>query len=169
MGVHRHSELPRHPGFPLSDDQVAVAHVLVLAISEYSESAYCAGWMHGIEHEIWDRLYPAPKEPYEIAVERLHRAAGREHTDWGDVRRELLRGLQLIAEQHRVWVYWDDKNADTAIHLDDWLPMHERWRAENKANRPKVQDVWESLHYHHKNKGPRPDMPPMPDLSDLGF
>lgn len=48
----------------------ATAIVLALALSEFSEHTYCAGWLDGLEFQIWDEIHrPGPAAP-DVGVDR---------------------------------------------------------------------------------------------------
>ena len=120
MGLHRHNELPRHKGLSLSEDQMAAARLLSVGFSEFSEAVYCAGWRKYIEHEIWEWLHPSlDKTPWNREVI----LAEESWPHWF----ELARGIGLMGESAKVWLYWHEDNSDTAIHLSDWKDMHSKW------------------------------------------
>ena len=134
MSRNRHRRPPRRKGRKLSTEQMAIAELLILGISEYSESVYCAGWRADIEHELWDRMYPPTEDSYDRAFKRMVQLArkSKKPLEQYEMRGELCLGLRLIVEQSRVWAYWDEKKYETAIHICDWQPMHLAWQAKQK-------------------------------------
>ena len=161
MNIHR------HPGRDLNEEQVAVAAVLCQAISNYSEDSFCAGWLVGIEHELWERLYPRLPDAYEQTVDQLYAAAGKERTDWGRCPAEFAAGLRLLAEGFKVWVYFGEQG-ETAIRMDEWKPLHEKWLQDQIAERPLLEKIWEQIHnpFPRLKKGEAPPViPPMPKIS----
>lgn len=156
--------IQRHNGRPLSDEQVAIAAVLAEAISNYSEDTFCAGWLSGIEHELWERILTREPDAYEHAVEKLYAAAGKERHDWGKPKSEFLAGLKILAERFQVWVYWQD--GETGIHLEDWKPLHERWHENHLKQRRSLEEVWQHIHqpFPWRKSEELIEIPPMPKL-----
>jgi hypothetical protein len=122
MGLHGHNELPRHNGLPLSDAQIAGARLLSVGFSEFSDAVHCAGWMRDVEHEIWEWLHPT------LETTNWNKEFLMTEEAW-PYWFELARGIGLLGEMTNVWLYWDEDNADTAIHLTDWKEMHAAWCA----------------------------------------
>lgn len=70
-------------------------------MSELSEAAYCAGWMNGLEFELWQALIGGP------------RTYGRlEITD------EQLARLRDLSEAAKGWIVFDDVGGETLVPLD---------------------------------------------------
>ena len=153
-----------HRGRRLMNEQIAIAAVLAQAISNYSEDSFCAGWYSGIEHELWERIVARKPDSYERAVKKLYAAAKKQRRDWGKPSAEFLAGLKLLAERFQVWIFY--KKGETAIHLKDWLPLHERWHENQKQQRSSLEEVWKRIHepfpFLKSNKPVR--IPPMPKL-----
>jgi hypothetical protein len=153
-----------HRGWGLSKEQIAVAAVLAQAISNYSEDSFCAGWMHDIEHELWERIVARKPDAYERSVKKLYAAAKKERRDWGKPSAEFLAGLKLLGKHFQVWIYY--KKGETAIHLKDWVLLHEQWHENRKQQRSSLEEVWKRIHEPFpflKSKKPV-RMPPMPKL-----
>jgi hypothetical protein len=127
MGYHRHSELPRHNGRPLTEVQMAAARLLSVGFSEFSEAVHGAGWREFIEHEIWEWLHPS-LEPTPWNKKGILAEEASPH--W----MELARGIGFLGEVSQVWVYLDKNHDDTAIHLSDWNEMHSKWCDEMRRN-----------------------------------
>jgi hypothetical protein len=154
-----------HRGRRLTNEQVAIAAVLAQAISNYSEDSFCAGWYSGIEHELWERIVPRRPDHYERAVEKLYSVARGKRSDWGKPSAEFLAGLKTLAKGFQVWIYY--KKGETAIHLQDWLPIHEAWRSSRIKERPGLEEVWSRIHepFAFLKADKRVRIPPMPKLS----
>ena len=103
-------------------------------------------------------------DAYERAVKKLYAAAKKDRRDWGKPTDEFLVGLKLLAQRFQVWIYY--KKGETAIHLKDWLPLHEQWRENRKQERSGLEEVWKRIHqpfpFLKSNKPVR--IPPMPKL-----
>jgi hypothetical protein len=151
-----------HRGRRLSKEQIAIASVLAQAISNYSEDSFCAGWMHSIEHELWERIVAHKPDAYERAVKKLYAVVKKERRDWGKPSEEFLAGLKLLAQRFQVWIFY--QKGETAIHLKDWLPLHEKWREHRKQQRPSLEEVWKRIHQPFPFLKPKKPVriPPMP-------
>ncbi len=161
----RRQKFKCHRGHRLTNEQIAIAAVLAQAISNYSEDSFCAGWYSGIEHELWERIAPRKPDQYERAVKKLYAAARKKRTDWGKPSAEFLAGLKTMAKSFQVWVYY--KKGETAIHLKDWLPLHENWHQHEIKRRPNLEEVWKRIHEPlPRLKSDKPvRIPPMPKLN----
>lgn len=157
-------KIKRYRGRSLTKEQAAVAAVLAEAISNYSEDLYCASWLSGIEHELWESMFVRKPDAYERAVRKLYAAAKKPRPSFGKTSAEFLSGLKLLAERFQVWiVYQEDK---TAINLQDWLSLHELWHESKKQQRPSLEEVWQQIHQpfpFSKSNAPAV-IPPMPKL-----
>ena len=92
----------------LADPRVRLA----VLISEISEYWYCAGWMMGIEHQVW-RVAHGQARP------------GGEAIQLDDAqRRELL----ALSREIGGWVRWVDggpgESGAQFIALESWLQLH---------------------------------------------
>ncbi len=156
--------IKHHRGRSLTNEQIAIAAVLAEAISNYSEDHFCAGWMSDIEHELWERIVARKPDAYDRAVKKLYAAAGKKRCDWGKPSPEFLAGLKTLSRRFGVWVYYS--RGDTAIHLEDWLPIHEQWYRNQKQQRPSLEKVWQRIHEPFPfRKSARPiRIPPMPKI-----
>lgn len=80
------------------------ARALADFMSELSEEAYCAGWMDGLEFELWRALIGGP------------RTYGRlEITD------EQLARLRELSEAAKGWIVFDDAEEETLVTADSPL------------------------------------------------
>ncbi|MGW7253591.1 hypothetical protein [Streptomyces sp. NPDC054834] len=94
--------------------------VLAEAMSEVSESAYCAGWMDGCEYDVWRLLH--------------------EGGDWGMADAEqlapLLTEVRTARDRAGCWIAWGDDDPDQwAVPLAEWLPRYETWAAASLPRR----------------------------------
>ncbi|MBI5071035.1 MAG: hypothetical protein HZB56_22690 [Deltaproteobacteria bacterium] len=86
------------------------ARTLADFMSELSEEAYSAGWMDGLEFDLWKALIGGP------------RTYGRlEITD------EQLARLSELSEAAKGWIVFDDVEEETLVPLDEWKQRFERW------------------------------------------
>ena len=158
-------KIKRHRGRSLTNEQIAVAAVLAEAISNYSEDHFCAGWLCDIEHELWERIVPRKPDAYDSAIKKLYAAAGEKRLDWGKPGAEFLAGLKCLTRRFQVWVYHN--KGDTAIHLKDWLPLHERWYQRRVNERSSLEEVWKRIHEPfpwRTKKATHIKIPPMPKI-----
>ncbi|HTH49686.1 MAG TPA: hypothetical protein VMB21_19390 [Candidatus Limnocylindria bacterium] len=148
----------------MTEEQTAIATVLAAAISSYSEDVYCAGWLDDIEHQLWETIAARKPDAYECAVQKLHAAAKKPRPSFGKPSAEFLSGLKLLAERFQVWVVYQE--VETAIHLQDWLSLHEEWHESKKQQRPSLEEVWQQIHQPFPfSKSNEPAViPPMPKL-----
>ena len=157
-------KIKTYRGRQLSKEQIAIASVLAQAISSYSEDSFCAGWYSGIDYELWERIVARKPDAYERAVKKLYAVAKKKPSDWGKPTDKFLDGLKLVAQRFQVWVI--HKKGATAIHLKDWLPLHEQWHENQKQQRWSLEDVWKRIHdpMPRLNFDLPVQIPPMPKL-----
>ena len=86
----------------LSPEQRALAD----AMSEISESAYCAGWMDGLEYALWHLL-----------------TTGQTRYGRSRVTREELMRLRNLSERCGGWIVWDEQKEETFVQMEDWQRM----------------------------------------------
>jgi len=79
-------------------------------MSELSEQAYCAGWMGGLEFDLWNALVGGPREYGRVRI-----------TD------EQVERLRRLSEAARGWIVFDDVDEETLVPLDEWKRRFERW------------------------------------------
>ncbi|HLO96307.1 MAG TPA: hypothetical protein VK195_18515 [Burkholderiaceae bacterium] len=72
-------------------------------ISQISERRYRAGWMEGIEYEVWEAMH-APD---------LGRGALR-------LTVEEARQLHAMSAKCRGWIVFDDVNEESFIPIEEW-------------------------------------------------
>ena len=86
------------------------ARALADFMSELSEEAYCAGWMGGLEFELWKALVGGPRSYGRVEI-----------TD------EQLKRLGELSEAAKGWIVFDDVEEESLVPLDDWKQRFERW------------------------------------------
>jgi hypothetical protein len=87
----------------LTDDQRALA----TAMSDLSEAGYHAGWLAGLEYDLW----------------RLLLSGGNRYGQH-DLREEELSQLRKLTEHCGGWIVFDDTNEEVFVPLDEWQRMY---------------------------------------------
>lgn len=87
----------------LNQDQLALAELM----SNISEASYSAGWMEGLEVELWDILTGKKKEYGRYLVPQ-----------------QEIDQLLFLANKCGCWIIFDDVNEETAIELEMWKKMY---------------------------------------------
>ncbi|OQP65875.1 hypothetical protein A3860_14875 [Niastella vici] len=75
-------------------------------MSQLSEKGFCAGWMNGLEFDLW-RILNGSNRKYG------HHAITQEELDQ----------LQFLSDKCGCWIVFDDVNEETAIDLETWKKM----------------------------------------------
>jgi hypothetical protein len=96
------------------------SRALVSLMEELSEECWCAGWMNGLEYDLWG-----------IVV-------GDRSADYGQwtVTPAQIADMKAFSERIGGWIVWaegdrDDWNWESwrrIVPLDEWLPMYEQKR-----------------------------------------
>jgi hypothetical protein len=86
----------------LNEDQLELAELM----SRISEAGYSAGWMMGLEYELWQILNDGKG------------SFGRHHVTQGE-----LQQLQSLSEKCGCWIVFDDVTEETAVDLEKWKKM----------------------------------------------
>jgi hypothetical protein len=84
-------------------DMTPPAQALTDYMSELSESAYYAGWMSGLEFELWRAVVDGPRR-YGVL----------------DITAEHIAELRRLSKACGGWIYFDDETEETFASLDDW-------------------------------------------------
>jgi hypothetical protein len=79
------------------------AKSLMEYMSELSESAYCAGWMKGLEYELWRAMLKGRQKYGRLQITQRHVAK-----------------LKELSEKCEGWIVWGDMG-------EEWVPI-ERWK-----------------------------------------
>lgn len=98
----------------LTPEQRALADLM----SDLSEEAFCAGWMHGLEHSAW-----------EIAHGRIDSYGNLGKASLDAYRGDLLR----LSSACGGWIVWWEGEHDEGemwVPLADWEPLHEQYTSE---------------------------------------
>ena len=90
---------------------------LLREMSDISEDAWCAGWLCGLEHILWNALEQLPEDPAQtvpLGIEQV------------PVRR--LQRLKSIADLLGQWGVWgENRSCCELISIEEWLPEHRAW------------------------------------------
>ena len=88
------------------DDLSPEQRALALAMSNISESAYCAGWMKGLEFALWHFL-----------------KTGKRKYGMSQVSDDEIDQLRVLSEKCGGWVCFDDANDETFVPMAKWEEM----------------------------------------------
>jgi hypothetical protein len=92
------------------------ARALADYMSELSEEAYCAGWMHDLEYELWEATLSGPKE------------YGRLMISWAHIAR-----LKLLSAAAGGWIIFDEVEAESLMAIDEWQNHFREWKKASKG------------------------------------
>lgn len=81
-------------------------------MSDISENAWRAGWMQGLEYELWT----AVKSPAGSGTRRLATQA-------------QLERLSQLSNDCGGWIVFDQEREETFVALVEWAALYEKWRA----------------------------------------
>ncbi len=87
------------------------ARQLAEFMSGLSEEAYCAGWMDGLEFELWDAVIGGPREYGCLQITLGHIAQ--------------LRELSAAAGG---WIVFDDKEEESLLPVGEWEKRFAEWK-----------------------------------------
>jgi hypothetical protein len=88
--------------FELTNNQRALA----AAMSDLSEAGYHAGWLGGLEYDLWRLML-----------------AGGQHYGHHNVSEEELMRLRSLFERCGGWIVFDDQREEVFVSLKDWEKM----------------------------------------------
>ena len=83
----------------LNEDQLQLAKFM----SSLSEAGFAAGWMEGLEFDLW-ALLNAPNKKYGQYI----------------LTQVDLEQLQILSSKCRCWITFDDTDEEVAIPLEAW-------------------------------------------------
>lgn len=86
-------------------------------MSELSEAAYFAGWMHDLEFELWDRIISGPSEYGRLSIWHEH----------------IERLLQL-ANAANGWIICNDVKEQILVPFDEWQARFAPWKKRARLN-----------------------------------
>lgn len=85
------------------------AQDLVGLMREISEVAYCAGWMSGLEYDLWRIVLEGPQN------------YGR-----ADVTEQTIHRLKRLSERCGGWIHYHDATEETLVPHEEWLELYDR-------------------------------------------
>lgn len=78
-------------------------HELLGRMSDLSEDIYAAGWLSGLEDDLWDRLNGRPASGFDLVTD------------------EQAAHLRHLAELTGCWGVWSDElDSEAVVTLDEW-------------------------------------------------
>ena len=80
-------------------------------MSELSEQAYYAGWMHDLEYELWDAVVYGPRLYGHLEITEEH-----------------IRKLRELSNDCGGWIIWDEKSEETWMSIEDWKTNFQKWK-----------------------------------------
>ncbi|MEO3408342.1 hypothetical protein AAFN85_30785 [Mucilaginibacter sp. CAU 1740] len=83
-------------------------------MSYLSEEAYAAGWMSGLEYELWEMVLNGPRK------------YGRHFINQDDI-----DTLIQLSNEFSAWIYFDNETEETAIPITEWEKMYGGYLARN--------------------------------------
>lgn len=75
-------------------------------MSNISEEGWAAGWMDGLEYELWHMVLHGPAQ------------YGFKFID-----EQTIQQLKYLSEQANGWIVFDDTTEESAVSLSDWERM----------------------------------------------
>ena len=94
----------------LNPEQRALANYM----SEISETAWHAGWMAHLEHDLWQAITGGSNSFGQMVLSQEH-----------------LRKLISLSERCGGWIVFDDRSEETFVPIDEWKKRHEAYRTES--------------------------------------
>ena len=76
-------------------------------MSDLSERAYCAGWMSGLEYELWEAVVKGTKEYGRLRITGNH-----------------IRKLKELSDACGGWIIFIDGNGETFVSMEEWLCLY---------------------------------------------
>ena len=92
-------------------DLTPSARVLADYMAELSESAYYAGWMQGLEFELWKAVVEGPMCYGHLEITAKH-----------------ISTLRRLSDACGGWIYFDDETEETFVSLEDWRRQYSEHR-----------------------------------------
>lgn len=99
------------------------AHSIITILEHISEEFYCAGWLSGIEHNVWEALL-TPEEPPDP-----NDAEARLFHIFNQFPSQQLEELKRLAAACQGWVRLDSNSVDwehskVFVTIDEWIIIH---------------------------------------------
>ena len=76
-------------------------------MSELSEDAYFAGWMEGLEYNLWKALVEGPFEYGFLQINEQH-----------------IAKLTELSNACGGWIMYDDESAETFVSIEEWIKIY---------------------------------------------
>lgn len=83
---------------------------LAREMSEISEQAFCAGWMEGLEHFLWEIVNGGPRKYGRIVVSDPQ-----------------IARLRALSDRVRGWVWFNGEAEEELVDLERWQRLHAQW------------------------------------------
>lgn len=94
------------------------ARELAELMSGLSEEAYCAGWMHGLEFELWEAVINGPREYGRLQITLDH-----------------IAQLRRLSSAAGGWIAFDETEEESLLPMDEWKLRFSNWKREKKESR----------------------------------
>jgi hypothetical protein len=82
--------------------------VLALYMSELSEEAYYAGWMHNLEHALWAAVIGGPREYGRLQITNEH-----------------INNLKSLSSDCNGWIIFDDLDEEKWVSIAEWKTLYD--------------------------------------------
>ncbi|HEV2719660.1 MAG TPA: hypothetical protein VG323_06550 [Thermoanaerobaculia bacterium] len=93
-------------------DLTTMQRALARLMSEISEDAYCAGWLSGLEYELW-----------QIVID------GHGQFGFGALSETDIQDLRELSDACGGWIIYDGERQQTFVPLAEWQSMFAARRA----------------------------------------
>lgn len=85
-----------------------VKEVLAELMSEISEDCWCAGWLSGLEFDLWEMVQGGPRR-----------------FGMGEVSEEDVQRLRVLSNECGGWIVWNMDKGDTSfVPLAEWEAIY---------------------------------------------
>src|SRR5215471_17785201 len=89
------------------------ARELAEYMSGLSEEAYYAGWMDGLEFELWEAVISGPREYGRLQITLDH-----------------IAQLRRLSGAAGGWIIFDDTEEESLLPIGEWERRFNRWKQE---------------------------------------
>ena len=97
----------------LSQEQQELANYM----SDLSEDAYCAGWMEGLEYQLWQAVAEGPKEYGRLLITAEH-----------------IQQLRELSVGCGGWITFEDDIGETWVAMEQWEPRYQAWKVHTHSS-----------------------------------
>ena len=94
------------------------ARELAEYMSALSEEAYCAGWMDGLEFELWEVVINGPRRCGRLQITHDH-----------------IAQLRRLSEAAGGWIVFDDNEEESLLPMEDWERSFANWKQDTNQGR----------------------------------